>query len=921
MERATRYSEPGILDPGQLKLWTSQEPLRQEVRIPSERIGLAQGPGAMKIRRWFSEAGSDPFSEVKWEKRSASIISAEGKSVFEQQDVEVPSFWSATATNVVASKYFKGSVDGVEREHSVRQLIGRVVDTITEWGIKDGYFADGESATTFSQELKHVLVHQYAAFNSPVWFNVGVEKKPQCSACFINSVEDTMDSILDLAKIEGTLFKHGSGTGTNLSSLRSSKEHLSSGGWASGPVSFMRGYDAFAGVIKSGGKTRRAAKMVILNAQHPDIEEFVLCKVKEERKAKALITAGYDGDINGEAYSSVFFQNSNNSVRVSDEFMEKAVKNQVIELCAVTTGEVIERKNARDLLRLITESTHECGDPGLQFDTTINRWHTCSDSTIINASNPCSEYMFIDNSACNLASINLLKFLNKDGSLDVDTFRHVVGIMIIAQDIIVDNAAYPSQNITRNSHDYRPLGLGYANLGALIMCQGYPYHSDEGRAMAAAVTALMTGEAYRVSSELSAALGPFAEFDCNRNSMLNVIGLHRAAIPGIDQDLVPEELLDAVEHAWELAEEGGKEFGFRNAQVTVLAPTGTISFMMDCDTTGIEPDLGLIKYKKMVDGGTIRIVNQSIDKALTKLNYSSNDREAILSYLEDHGSLEGAPRLKDEHLPVFDCALPPEAGGRSISAKGHIRMMGAVQPFISGAISKTVNASHDTTVDEIFDIFVEAWRMGLKSIAIYRDGCKSDQPLAIKQPAAPARKRPVRRRLPEEREAITHKFSIGGHEGYITVGKYEDNSPGEIFVRMAKEGSVVSGLMDSFATATSIMLQYGVPLRVLVDKFSHMRFEPSGATTNRDIPRAKSVLDYIFRWLSMKFLPPDEAELLAQQPQLELPFGTVLDVEDRERRVSRIQSDSPPCPNCGCITSRNGSCYLCTNCGTTTGCS
>lgn len=919
MEQAIKVEVPGAVDPGQLSLWASKPVVRSG---DSDNVGVRQsrGSGSSIIRRVFTEPNVDPFSDVAWERRSASILSADGKSVFEQEDVEIPSFWSATATNVVASKYFKGSIDLGNRENSVKQLLNRVVHTISDWGEQDGYFTN-ESRRIFEDELTHVLLHQYCSFNSPVWFNVGIEEKPQCSACFINSVDDTMDSILDLAKIEGTLFKHGSGTGSNLSSLRSSKEHLSSGGWASGPVSFMRGYDAFAGVIKSGGKNRRAAKMVILNADHPDIEEFVLCKVKEERKAKALIQAGYDGGLNGEAYSSVFFQNSNNSVRVTDDFMQKALKNQEIDLMAVTTDDIVDRKNARELLQLIAEAAHECGDPGIQFDTTVNKWHTCLDTTRIHASNPCSEYMFIDDSACNLASINLLKFLKDDGTFDVDSFRHVIELVITAQDIIVDNASYPSGKIEENSHLYRTLGLGYANLGALLMCLGIPYNSDQGRAWASAITAILTGEAYRVSAELAASNGPFEEYNQNTSSMMNVMRNHRTALEAIDRSLIPKNLIEGAERSWDLAVDYGQRYGYRNAQVTVLAPTGTISFMMDCDTTGIEPDIGLVKYKKMVDGGTIRIVNQSVSKALRTLGYSEKAREAILSYLEDHGSLEGAPRLQDEHLPVFDCALAPEPGGRSISWRGHIRMMAAVQPFLSGAISKTVNVSHDTTVDEIYEIYVEAWKLGLKAICIYRDGCKADQPLGLKKGKKETKSRPTRRRLPEERKAITHKFSIGGHEGYITVGMYEDGGPGEIFVRMAKEGSVVSGLMDSFATATSIMLQYGVPLRVLIDKFSHMRFEPSGATTNRDIPRAKSVLDYIFRWLSMKYLPSEEAELLAQQPQLELPFGTVLDVEERERTISRNQGDSPPCPNCGSITSRNGSCYLCPNCGTTTGCS
>ncbi len=902
--------EDSAVDERQLAFWSEEGP--RPPAVPSR--GRAPGIG---FRRHFTRPDVHPFDAVTWEIRSASITASDGTPVFIQERVEVPSFWSATATNVVASKYFKGAPDMGEREWSVKQLISRVVHTITRWGRADGYFATDAQARTFADELTHLLLHQYASFNSPVWFNVGIEARPQCSACFINSVEDTMDSILDLAKIEGTLFKHGSGTGTNFSTLRSSKERLSSGGRASGPVSFMRGYDAFAGVIKSGGKTRRAAKMVILDVDHPDIVEFIKCKAVEERKAKALIAAGCDGGLTGEAYSSVFFQNSNNSVRVTDEFMERALRGQDWELRAVTTGEVLERVNARTLLRLIAECAHECGDPGLQFDTTINRWHTCADTTRIRASNPCSEFMFIDDSACNLASLNLVKFLGDDGVFDAESFCYAIDIMIAAQDIIVDNSQYPTPKIAANSHRYRPLGLGYANLGSLLMNLGLPYDSEGGRALAASITALMTGEAYRMSTELASLLGPFECFEANRSSTLRVLGMHRAKIDEIDEDLVPPLLMSRVRAVWQQVEEGVQAHGVRNAQVTVLAPTGTISFMMDCDTTGIEPDIALVKYKKMVDGGTVRIVNRSLGRALSTLGYAPHEIERIIECVERTGTIEGAPGLREDHLPVFDCALTPEHGTRCISPLGHLRMMAAVQPFISGAISKTVNVGHDTTVEEIYDIFVEAWKLGLKSVSIYRDGCKSDQPLTLRKESKQVAKRPLRRRLPPERQAVTHKFSIGGHEGYITVGKYEDGTPGEIFVRMAKEGSVVSGLMDSFATATSIMLQYGVPLSVLVDKFSHLRFEPSGATTNPQIPTAKSVLDYIFRWLALKFLTPEESETLANDPQLEL---SVLPVA-QERSGLRDQSSSPPCPSCGSITVSSGKCYVCPNCGTTTGCS
>ncbi|MBN1426476.1 vitamin B12-dependent ribonucleotide reductase [Candidatus Fermentibacteria bacterium] len=907
--------DDSAVDERQLIFWPQKS---SGWRPPRSAPGDGPARGIL-LRRHFTRAGIHPFDAVEWEERSASINAADGTTVFTQEKVEVPASWSATATNVVASKYFKGSPDLGSREHSVKQLISRVVDTITAWGIKDGYFSGDDQARVYSEELSHILLHQIASFNSPVWFNVGIEERPQCSACFINSVEDTMDSILDLAKTEGTLFKHGSGTGTNLSTIRSSKERLSSGGHASGPVSFMRGYDAFAGVIKSGGKTRRAAKMVILDVDHPDVAEFVQCKIREERKAKALIAAGYDGSLTGEAYSSVFFQNSNNSVRVTDDFMERALRGGEWNLRAVTNGEVLERRSARELLRLMAECAHECGDPGLQFDTTANAWHTCADTTRIRASNPCSEYMFVDDSACNLASLNLVKFVGEDGAFDVESFRYVVDIMIAAQDIIVDNAQYPTLRIGANSHRYRPLGLGYANLGCLLMSLGLPYDSDQGRALAAAITALMTGEAYRFSTELASLLGPFEEYSANRSSVQKVLNMHREKVNEIDSESVPSLLLDTVRKVWQLADEGARRFGVRNAQVSVLAPTGTISFMMDCDTTGIEPDIALVKTKKMVDGGTIRMVNRSLARALTTLGYAPHETGKILDHVERTGTIEGAGGLHDDHLPVFDCALTPERGVRCIGPLGHLRMMAAVQPFISGAISKTVNVGHETTVDEIYDIFVEAWKLGLKAVCIYRDGCKNDQPLSVRKDPKPAPKKPMRRRLPAERLAVTHKFSIGGHEGYITVGKYEDGSPGEIFVRMAKEGSVVSGLMDSFATATSIMLQYGVPLTVLIDKFSHLRFEPSGATTNPQIPTAKSVLDYIFRWLALKFFAPEEADTMTGQPQLEL---AVLPVSQAEAaQAAKNQIGSPPCPSCGSITISSGKCYVCPNCGTTTGCS
>ena len=787
----------------------------------------------------------------------------------------------------------------------MRQLISRVADTIAQWGVDGGYFRTEEDAANFHDELVHLLVRQKASFNSPVWFNCGLWHKyhrnspasgwywdpatggvkketeayrhPQCSACFINSVQDNLDSILTLAKTEGMLFKWGSGTGTNLSPLRSSVEPLSGGGVASGPLSFMKGYDAFAGVIKSGGKTRRAAKMVILNIDHPDIVDFIDCKAKEERKAWTLVDAGYDNAIDGEAYSSIFFQNANNSVRVSDEFMKAVVEDKEWTTREVSTGKPAKTYRARDLMKKIADAAWQCGDPGMQFHTTINKWHTSKATAPINASNPCSEYMFLDDSACNLSSLNLMKFLTPEGEFDVEAFRHAVDVMITAQEIIVDNASYPTEKIAVNSHDFRPLGLGYANLGALLMANGLPYDSDAGRDFAAAITALMHGEAYLQSSRIAAELGPCAGYPLNRDPFLGVIEMHRQALGKINAHNVPGNLWESARKTWDDCLGNGMKYGYRNAQVTVLAPTGTIGFMMDCDTTGVEPDLALVKIKKLVGGGVIKIVNNVIPAALLKLGYTPQQSSDIVSYIDQHGTIEGAPGLKAEHLPVFDCSLKPANGKRSIHYMGHVRMMSAVQPFLSGAISKTVNMPEEATPDEIANVYAEGWRLGLKAIAIYRDGSKRSQPLNTSkgqdpgvrsqesggmqslapspQPLAPSR--PYRRKLPDERRAITHKFSVGAHEGYLTVGLYDDGPPGEIFITMAKEGSTVSGLMDSFATAVSLALQYGVPLKVLCDKFSHMRFEPSGWTNNPEVRYAKSIMDYIFRWMAYKFLPKD----------------------------------------------------------------
>jgi ribonucleoside-diphosphate reductase alpha chain len=907
-------------------------------------------PG-LEYERFFTKEGVDPFDEIEWDLRAAVIGSEKGEVVFEQRDVEIPKFWSQQATNIVVSKYFRGQIGTPEREKSVKQLIGRVVDTITEWAKKQKYFASDDDLQAFSDDLKHLLVYQKAAFNSPVWFNVGFEKAPQCSACFINSVQDTMESILTLAKTEGMLFKYGSGTGSNLSSIRSSKELLAGGGTASGPVSFMKGFDAFAGVIKSGGKTRRAAKMVILNAEHPDILEFINCKVEEEKKAWALIDAGYDGSFTGPAYGSVFFQNSNNSVRGTDEFMRAVLDDGEWTTKAVRTGEPMDTYKARDLMRQIAEGTWICGDPGMQFDTTINDWHTCPNTARINASNPCSEYMFLDDTACNLSSINLMKFVREDGEFDVVGFEKACRTMILAQEILVDNASYPTPAIEKNSHAFRPLGLGYANLGALLMSRGLPYDSESGRDYAAAITALMHGAAYAESSRVARDHGgPFAGYEKNKEPFLRVMRKHRAALKDIDKTNVPKDLLSAAKNVWDEVIEMGEQHGFRNAQATVLAPTGTIGFMMDCDTTGVEPDIALVKYKKLVGGGMMKIVNQTVPMALKRLGYTPAQIKDVIEYIDEHETIEGAPHVKEPHLAVFDCAFKPMRGSRSIHYMGHIKMIGATQPFLSGAISKTVNVPKDATVEEIQQAYIDAWRMGAKAVSIYRDGSKRTQPLNTSKAAILAagakdaagnvvsgfsRIEPVRRKLPDERHAITHKFDIAGHEGYITVGLFEDGMPGEIFLVMAKEGSTISGFADAFAQAISYALQYGVPLQDLVDKFSHVRFEPAGMTKNPDVRFAKSIVDYIFRWMAAKFLSP-EAQFRAgvnnREEVTTTPEQLPLDVAATAARPApapskpatfaaiQNQEDAPPCSTCGSIMVRSGACYKCTNCGTTSGC-
>ncbi len=905
-----------------------------------------QAQVGLKFKRFFTRDGVSPYDTVEWERRAASITNEKGEVVFEQRDVEVPKDWSQTATNVVASKYFHGRRGTPEREWSVRQLVGRVADTLAQWGQEGGYFASAEDRDIFRDELTYMLLHQMVSFNSPVWFNVGVQAKPQCSAGFINSIDDSMDSIMSLAKTEGMLFKWGSGTGTNFSSLRGSMEPLSGGGIASGPVSFMKGFDAFAGVIKSGGKTRRAAKMVILNVDHPDIEEFINCKAKEERKAWSLVGLGYDSSLDGEAYGSIFFQNANHSVRVTDEFMQAAAEDRPWWTRSVRNGQPVREYRARHLLRQMAEAAYQCGDPGIQYDTTINRWHTSKASGRINASNPCSEYMFLDDTACNLASFNLMKFLDAAANFEAEAYRHAVDVVITAMEIVIDNASYPTAKITRNSHDYRPLGLGYANLGALLMASGVPYDSDQGRAIAGAVTALTTGQAYLTSARIAEVTGPFPGYAPNRDSMLGVIAMHRDALRGVSRANVEPELFAAAQDAWDRALAEGKKHGYRNAQATVIAPTGTIAFMMDCDTTGIEPDLALVKYKRLVGGGIIKIVNNTVPMALQKLDYAPDEISDIVDHIDRTGTIEGAPHLKEEHLPVFDCSLKPAVGSRSIHPYGHLKMMAAVQPFVSGAISKTVNMPEETTVEEIMDAYVEGWRLGLKAVAIYRDGSKKVQPLSTTDRAPESEKegsmaatktaQPAtlqRRKLPETRNAVTHKFSIAGHEGYITVGLYPDGQPGEIFITMAKEGSTLSGVMDSFACAISIALQYGVPLKIFVDKLSHVRFEPSGFTNNPEIPVAKSVIDYIFRWLGGRFISPEyktvDLGVTNGEGMLEPSPSVRAAAEIAGAELSgvkvpgpvQVPADAPVCHECGSLMTRNGSCYKCHNCGSTSGCS
>jgi ribonucleoside-diphosphate reductase alpha chain len=892
-------------------------------------------------RRYFTIPGVDPFEQIEWELRDAHIPGKDGPT-FEQKDVEFPKFWSQTATNIVAQKYFRGRMASPERERSVKQMIGRVVETIGGWGREGGYFATNEEADTFEAELKAILVNQYASFNSPVWFNVGFEATPQCSACFILSIEDSMESILDWIRREGIIFRGGSGSGLNLSRLRSSKEQLSKGGYASGPVSFMRGADASAGTIKSGGKTRRAAKMVVLDVDHPDVEEFIWCKAKEERKARVLEQAGYDMSLNSPDWASIQYQNANNSVRVTDQFMEAVVEGKEWNLTARTDGSVIETTDARDLLRQIAEAAWECADPGVQYDTTINSWHTLPNTGRINASNPCSEYMSIDDSACNLASLNLMKFRRDDGEFDVEAFEHAVDVVFLAQEIAVGYSSYPTPEIAANAKAYRQLGLGYANLGALLMARGLPYDSDEGRAYAAAITALMTGRGYRKSAEVARRMGPFAGYQPNAAAMTGVIAKHRAAVGNIDHaSSVPDDLLSAARRAWDDALSLGEVSGFRNAQATVLAPTGTISFMMDCDTTGVEPDFSLVKSKKLVGGGEITIVNKTVPMALEKLGYSPTESDEIVAFIDERNTIVGAPSVRAEHYPVFDCAI----GDRAIHYMGHVKMMGAVQPFISGAISKTVNLPEEITVEEISQLLIESWQLGVKAIAIYRDNCKVAQPLSKKSDGATALAPvsgavgalPQRRRLPDDRMEVGRKFKVGEYEGYIHVGLFDDGTPGDIFVDIAKEGTTLAGLMNSFMISVSLGLQYGVPLEVYVSKFSHMRFEPSGMTNDADIRVAKSIVDYIFRWMGKKFLSADqqeEAGILTPEVKARLAAAYADAGEASTAAAAALEPATPgqtalfnqwedavECARCGGRMVRTGSCYTCRDCGTNTGCS
>ena len=929
--------------------------------IAPERTGIG-------IRRFFTRPGAHPYDDLEWERRDARLTNyQDGSIAFEQLGVEFPKTWSLNATNIVTQKYFRGTPGTPERESSLKQVVDRVCDTITDWGIEGGYFVDDDEAEAFRDELKHLMVTQKAAFNSPVWFNIGVPGVPQqASACFILKVDDEMDSILNWYVEEGTIFKGGSGAGINLSKIRSSKELLKGGGTASGPVSFMRGADASAGTIKSGGKTRRAAKMVILDVDHPDVEEFVWVKAREERKIRVLQENGFDMSLDGADMASVQYQNANNSVRVTDEFMQAVVDDADWNLTAVTTGEVVRTVRARDLMRQISQAAWECADPGMQFDTTINRWHTCANTDRINGSNPCSEYMHIDNSACNLASINLLKFLDLDAGdrFDIEAFAHTVDVVFTAQEILVGRADYPTEAIGENSRRFRQLGLGYANLGAMLMAQGLPYDSDEGRATAAAITSLMTGRAYETSARTASRMGPFAGYAENTEHMLRVLEQHRSAAADIDETLVPEHLLSAAQQAWDNACELAGQSGVRNSQASVLAPTGTIGLMMDCDTTGIEPDLGLVKMKKLVGGGTMSIVNQTIPRALTKLGYTQPQIDAIVAYIDENKSLIGCPDLDPDHLPVFACSM----GDNTIHYTGHVRMMAAVQPFISGAISKTVNMPEEATIEDVEQLHIDAWQLGVKAIAIYRDNCKVGQPLStvkkevavetvtevVEKVVEKVVSRPTRTKLPRNRASRTFEFRVADCKGFVTVGEYEDGRPGEIFMKVSKQGSTLAGIMDAFAISVSHGLQWGVPVRSFVEAFTNMRFEPAGMTDDPDIRFASSLIDYIFRRLAVDYLSYEErAELgiltVGERTQPTLPgveesvtetvqghdvapdpvsipsASTLLDEPPAPPAPATPASsagiDAPMCMTCGVQMNRAGSCHACPSCGSTSGCS
>jgi len=962
---------------------TKTSALRGANRKESKSAASAKG---LTFQRVFSTAGINPFDQVEWEKRKASITDDKGKVIFEQTNIEIPKSWSMLATNVVASKYFYGDPNKSEREYSIRQLVHRVTNTIAKWGIKDGYFKSKADADVFYAELTYLCLNQYGAFNSPVWFNCGLYQEygigkesgtgnfyfdpetktvkqastqyeyPQCSACFIQSVDDTMESIMELARSEAMLFKFGSGTGTDLSTIRSSREIMSGGGKPSGPLSFLRVYDAIASVVKSGGKTRRAAKMNTLKDWHPDIKEFIEAKPSEEKKAWALIEQGYAGDFNGDAYGSVCFQNENLSVRVTDKFLQAVVDDKEWQTHWVTNpAKPGPTYRARDIMKWMADGTWLCGDPGVQYEDTIQKWHTCKNAAPINSSNPCSEYMFIDDTACNLASLNLMKFMKPDGTFDVERFKSAVRVYITAQEIIVDNASYPTEDIARNSHIYRTLGLGYANLGGLLMSLGLPYDSDEGRSIAASITAIMHCHAFAQSATIAGNMEPFADYTRNREPMLEVMGMHRDYAYKIHTSC-PSYLREAARQCADEALELGRRHGYRNAQVTVLAPTGTIGFMMDCDTTGVEPDIALVKYKLLAGGGMLKIVNRTVRPALEHLGYNREQITNIIQYIDEHDTIEGAPDLKDEHLEVFDCAFKPRNGFRFIPYTAHVRMMAAVQPFLSGAISKTVNMPTEATAEQISETYLEGWRLGLKALAIYRDGCKRSQPVNTGKSEAKkvevkeeehhgsgngSKARPLRRRMPNTRRSVTHKFDIAGHEGYLTVGLYDDTTPGELFITMAKEGSTVGGLMDAFGTAISMCLQYGVPVKSLVEKFAHTRFEPSGFTKNPDIPIAKSLPDYIFRWFGQTFMDgykePATAKALAAESEVkpvstpapvaavsETPPPPARPVGEKTRIDDQFQhfmEDAPVCDNCGSITVRNGACYRCFNCGNSMGCS